>query len=468
MSALRLRPTVRVPFISALVLLFTFGGLAGTADAASKAKKKKRSNLPTVTSVTPEKVSVGDTLIIKGKNFTAGTGKNTVLFRPSSGGKFVFAPTLTATSTRIVLKVPSRIADQFAIENGLQVATRFQLRVVSTRASTAFTPVGASPLILPQPGGSALGDCDKDGTSDAVDADDDNDGLSDAIEVQYKLEACNVDSDGDGVWDSFEFESALDLNGRAVPFPGKKPWPNPLDGSDVNADFDGDGLHLDQEHRLWQAAGRPFPLNYSDGTQYTGGPIAAPSPDVNSLDGDSILADNHYDPENDRGPSLRTGEGYLSDDEKDFDGDGLANNVEFNWLLTKAYWKAFNSDAGEGNYELRPFNDLDPTDPDSDGDGILDGADDQDSDGWSNVAEQYRHPTYATGFHGYMVNPFNPCLPDYHSPTCTRYLLIGGTIPSPFHLDSLPVAPIGWVFANPDIPGMVTGPIDSPDAGFVP
>ncbi len=44
---------------------------------------------------------------------------------------------------------------------------------------------------------------------------------------------CKLDTDGDGVSDGFEYESALDLNSRALPYAGKKPYPNPLDGSDA-------------------------------------------------------------------------------------------------------------------------------------------------------------------------------------------------------------------------------------------
>ncbi|MFN7135240.1 MAG: hypothetical protein ACK4N5_24410, partial [Myxococcales bacterium] len=172
MSALNLRRTVRVPFMAALALLLVFAGSAEPAFA-KKAKKKKKSNTPTVTTVAPAKVSIGDTLIITGKNFTEGVGKNTVIFRPSAGGKNVFAPTVSATSKKIVLKVPTRIADQFEKQNGVSVATRFQLRVVSTRASTSFTSVGKSPLILPGVGGSSIEDCDADGIADLADADDD-------------------------------------------------------------------------------------------------------------------------------------------------------------------------------------------------------------------------------------------------------------------------------------------------------
>lgn len=466
MSALSLRPSLRVPLLAALALLVSLFSATSPAEAA-KAKKKKRANLPTVTEVTPLKVSIGDNLVIKGKNFLEGAGKNTILFRPAAGGKTVFAQSVAASATRIVVKVPSRVGDQLTVNNGAQQPTRFQIRVVSTRASTAFTAVGLSPLVLPLPGGSVGSDCDKDGQSDAVDGDDDNDGLSDAIEIQYGLNTCNVDSDGDSAWDSYEFESALDLNGRAVPYPGKKPWPNPLDASDAKSDFDGDGLQMLQEHMLWQAAGRPFPLNYSDGTQYTGGPIVAPSPDTQALDIDSIAFSTQapgappYNPEKGKGPSLRTGEGYLSDEERDFDGDGLSNEAEFNGVMTQKWWSGKNEDWGEKDYKVRVFNDTDPLNPDTDGDGIVDGLDDQDNDGWNNMMEQYRAAVYPTGYLPYMVNPYNPCLPDYHSPTCTRYLSFAEEPPSPWHLAPLPTAPIGWSLLQ-------QGPMDSPLPGYVP
>ncbi len=455
MSALQLRPSLRVPLLAALALVVSLFSIADPASAA-KAKKKKRSNLPTVTSVSPLKVSIGDTLIIKGKNFLAGEGKNTILFRPAAGGKTVFAASVSATSSRILVKVPSRVGDQLTVTDGAQQPTRFQIRVVSTRASSSFTAVGLSPLVLPIPGGSSGADCDKDGQADNVDGDDDNDGLSDAIEIQYGLGACNVDSDADSVWDSYEFESALDLNGRAIPYPGKKPWPNPLDATDQDSDFDGDGLKLKEEHRLWQAAGRPFPLNYSDGLQYTGGPIAAPSPDTQALDNDGVLGGRG--PEAGGGPSLRTGEGYLSDDERDYDGDGLSNIAEFSFVMTQKYWSGLSQNLGEKDYSYRVFNDLDPTNPDTDGDSVVDGLDDQDNDGWNNMMEQYRVPTYATGYLPYMVNPFNPCLPDYLSPTCTRYIWAGSEAPAPLNLPVLPTAPVGWIngaAANSPNPGYV-------------
>lgn len=435
MSALLPPAPLRLPLAALLGFLLSFSMVAGDASAAKK--KAKRAKLPTVTSITPMKASIGDVMIIKGKNFAA-TGKSTVLFRKASGGKFVFATTLASTATRLTLKVPSNINSELDVKDGFSVQTRFQIRVVSARASSAFTEVSESPIILPPVGGSSTNDCDKDGVADGVDADDDNDGLSDAIEAQYGLGTCNVDTDGDGMWDSWEFESALDLNYRSLPYPGKKPWPNPLDPNDTAADFDGDGLYANQEHKLWQAAGRPFPLNYSDGDQYTGGPVLAPSPDFNGQDIDAVSVG---------GPvNLRTGVGYLSDEERDYDGDGLSNINEFNLALTQGYWEAYGQDAGENLYTVRPFANLDATDPDSDGDGVLDGYDDQDADGWNNISEQFRRPMAATNYTAYMVNPFNPCLPDYNSRTCSWYIPADDEPWPPFQF-GFPKpngAPVGW------------------------
>jgi hypothetical protein len=116
--------------------------------------------------------------------------------------------------------------------------------------------------------------------------------MTDAFEAVIQTDRCNPDTDGDSMWDLWEYESALALNGGAggVPYPGKRPYPNPLDGSDANIDFDGDGLLAWMEHRLWEKIGsRALPLNYSDGDQTTldGAPIDS----ARDADGDAL---NNY------------------------------------------------------------------------------------------------------------------------------------------------------------------------------
>ena len=113
-------------------------------------------------------------------------------------------------------------------------------------------------------------DVDGDGIPNRDDTDDDGDGLPDTLEQALGTDPLRADSDSDGVSDGYEYWSALDLNGAAHPFPGKAPYPNALDGTDANLDFDGDGLTLKEEYQAWNYSGRPLPLNYSDGNPQHG------------------------------------------------------------------------------------------------------------------------------------------------------------------------------------------------------
>ena len=75
---------------------------------------------------------------------------------------------------------------------------------------------------------------------------------------------------------------------------------------------------------------------------------------------------------------------------------------------------------------------VNPMDPDVDGDGVVDGADDQDHDDWTNVQERSRSDWPAesfaplTGQPGLVnkflaVNAYNPCLPNIESRSCTEH-----------------------------------------------
>src|SRR4051794_24948544 len=64
-------------------------------------------------------------------------------------------------------------------------------------------------------------------------------------------------SDGD------EYSSAPDLNGAAVPYPGKARTSTRLDDR-TDIDFDADGLTLKMEQQAWCYSGRPQPRNYSE------------------------------------------------------------------------------------------------------------------------------------------------------------------------------------------------------------
>ena len=165
---------------------------------------------------------------------------------------------------------------------------------------------------------------------------------------------------------------------------------------------------------------------------------------------------------------------FLSDGDRDEDADGLTNIDELRARMTREYWTKcypeevpFPLDPGQTNRPLSPFN------PDSDGDGVRDGADDEDHDDLPNIMELSRmaasgfndtddgstppkavegmpppqpttggktlcildkelppkapegapkikwhgpEPEYSLG----RVNPFNPCLPTTRSRTCPR------------------------------------------------
>jgi len=462
MRAFDLHPALRVPLLVVTALAILFSGLTGAADAA---KKKKKSTKPAISKIAPKQLAVGDRLVIKGKNFRSGKDKNTVIFRRNGGGPQVFVKAISASSKLITVEIPERLRSELTLSNGAPQATRFQIRIVSERTNGSWSTLSKSPLILPNPVGSKSADCDGDGVTDDRDGDDDNDGLSDALEQQYGLNICNVDTDGDSIEDGYEFEAALDLNIRALPYPFRTPWPNPLWSErgagtmwdDGYPDYDGDGLTLAQEHYLWKAAGRPFPLNYSDGQQHSGGFVAATPGDPWGYD---------QDPFRWGGPvSTETGVGYLSDDERDYDNDGLSNMAEFNTFMVEKWWAAYGETYSEKPYTLRPFTPQngyasDPTLADTDGDGLIDGADDIDQDGWNNASEQFRWAGPMTGGMAFYVNPFNPCLPDYLSTTCSRYIPFDEPW-APFHLGVLPTSPIGWDTA-------ANAPVNSPAPGYRP
>ncbi len=465
-------------------------------DAAAKTKTKA----PVVTSTAPDRMTIGERLTIRGRNFRAGKGRNTVVFR-RDGARAVFVR--ADLSTRKVMRVtlPAKLADHLAVEDGTPQFTRFRIRILSQRLGRRFTSVSASPVIGPEkppappapPASSADGDCDTDGVLNGVDGDDDNDLLDDATESRLRTDSCKLDSDGDEVGDGYEFQSALHLNNdeyqdpnNSLPYPEKRPYPNAL-FADGHLDFDGDGLTLGEEHQLWRATGDPAAglgaVNYSDGLQYTiherysgdrrrGSLLAdaygkhadflswagangyltvmlggVESRDIRDANRDGTVAETadltapgvYYASE--RYYFDFDSDGRLSDDERDEDADGLTNYDESHGRLLPAYWTGCY--AKEKAYPI-PYGGTDLVDPDTDGDGVRDGADDQDHDDIPNLMEMSRNaasgrayniacsdrnilpsPSPAQGW----VNPFNPCLPDPASRTCARHPELGSAYP---------------------------------------
>jgi hypothetical protein len=329
-----------------------------------------------------------------------------------------------------------------------------------------------------------------------------------ALENQLGLDPCNPDTDGDGVPDGYEYQSARDLNDDEyqspnlyAPYPGKRPYPNPLFKDDA-VDYDGDGLPLSAEYRLWDKYGaKPaggliddtYHLFYSDGEQYSlgardGSGNWRPTQSAASYTKEAdflgwagangynpvhiATAAPWYDPANRQAFDIRdvnldgtvssreanltdvNGDGWISDDERDEDADGLSNLDELRGAMQPDYWNSCYAATAESPFPIS-YAGTDLTNPDTDGDGIRDGADDQDHDDIPNVMELSRYAASGYGFHDWVpgtgkcsvdatlkngpdrdgdgnpdwvvlhadtvygrVQPFNPCLPYTWSRTC--------------------------------------------------
>jgi hypothetical protein len=446
---------------------------------------------PSITRVQPMRVSVGNLLTITGKNFKAKRLRNTVIFR-GPDGRTAFAKPRRATTRKLVVRVPAAVARLLRVSGSRQRPTRLKLRVLSGQFSK-FTPRRLSPVVTGVgegdggtggPGGGGGGG----GTIVVCDsmADHDQDLLPNTLELAIGTDPCLADTDNDQMTDGWEYWSAKDLNIKAVPYPGERPFPNALDPSDgapagtrfSQIDFDGDGLTTLEEYRAWRYTGSSFDgakaggtdlesaLGYSDGTKWSRG---SESPGAPAWRGGAFgvpvptqAFPATYNLWNDA--SWR-------DDERDADGDGLSN-----WLESvrgpsrpeywAGYWKVeFRSiqpwkktaycggTQRPGEYDQRPFANLDLADPDVDGDTLLDGEDDQDNDDYNNITELYEvvydldqngsqpdpakhwvNPAWCGG-HGpgiipsidrggvdWAINPFNPCAPNPDSRTCPPYI----------------------------------------------
>src|SRR4051812_31320832 len=196
-------------------VLAALGALAAPATAGATVKA------PVIKSVTPKHLDVGQKLIIHGRYFRLGKGKNRVLFQ-RTGGKSVFVKADVSTKVRMTVVVPKALELYLPSSAGALAPARFRLRVLTTKLSKRFTSAKYSPVIGPKPVKPATGpgsstpvvpdgDCDGDGIKNSVDVDDDNDLLPDQLELAIGTDPCNSDTDGDGVEDGFEYQSAIDL-----------------------------------------------------------------------------------------------------------------------------------------------------------------------------------------------------------------------------------------------------------------
>ena len=474
-----------------LLLTLTLAATAACAPVAA-ADAAKPAPYPTVSKVEPLALGIGDTLKLTGRNFTAGKNKNTVVFK-RDGKKAVFAKAQTATKTTLSVVVPEKLLGALGKKDGAEVPTKFRVRVLSAkRFGKGYTALKTSPTIAPKgkailaeetrkataealqtlaaatpqaPAGTPPApDCDGDGVSDANDPQDDNDGLTDALEAQLKTDRCRVDTDGDGMEDGWEYKSAFDLNrdscdylGKPYPtvcaaatpakYPAKKPYPNPLDPADGATDHDGDWLSASEEHQAWKlhvgnARDLTVPLWYSDGLQASiddghsstcRGMVVPPVLGNAALYGGPAYAVYSLD------TFGRTAlDGCLNDSERDEDNDFLGNVTETSAELSNADWYKDVYD-GEIPYRIK-YEGTNWLDQDSDGDGVVDGKDDQDHDDFWNLEETVRTriwPASADPAKEYAnalwMNAFNPCLPAVESRTCPATIQSTGDVWAPFY-----------------------------------
>jgi hypothetical protein len=473
-----------------LALLALAASLLAVTPAWAKSSKAHKSSGPTIKSIHPLTANIGEKLTIRGTGFVRGKKKDTVVFM-GAGKRVVWVKADTATTKTLTVKLPDTLAAILTNNGGTLVATKLQVRVIAKKSARAFTKLSKSPKVGPK-NSSATAPTSCVPHPSVPSSDVDGDMLPDALEVGLKTDPCKYDTDGDGVSDGYEYQAALDLNrnanSSAIPWPSasKQPYPNPLDASDANTDFDGDTLTLMEEYKgsfAWKLgidpahilqtflpyAPNPNPYNnvmvvaYSDGDQTTnptptGNPIGDPTgpatptdpdgqatydvngdgvidatdtwgfQDVNMVGGDTTGV---YDGAGHDFPSWFNdfGAAYMGDDQKDIDGDGLSNYDETHGPLSNPqYWVTLDFTKNDGLYYI-PYAGTNWLDRDTDGDGLPDGADDQDHDGYTNIEEAW--PWYIAGpFKAWAsahtslvtVHPFNPCLPNFASPACNRYV----------------------------------------------
>jgi hypothetical protein len=501
---------------------------------------------PKVTSVSPLKLKIGERLTIRGKGFLRGKNRNTVVFK-ASGARAVFAKAQSATTTKLVVKVPAKLAPFLKVSAGQPTATRFQLRVLAKKLSPSYTSKGASPVIAPAvaatstmppvkktptdtvvaataPGAAAAPaaaeapapvvapNCDGDAMVDAVDPDDDNDLLPDVNELQIGTGTCKVDSDGDGMEDGWEYQSALQLNNRSCPvstndYPTPCPTlPDPKKNhltdptrADAGVDYDGDWLTAGEEFAAWKykikqdpsyrAITGPKGMWYTDGKQSSVDTSPAgdgcrglvpPLPFDGNMARDEFAHEDGtfpvlYDNNGDVKPEYASytldtdGNGCLDDGERDEDGDFLTNVQETSGALSgPQYWVDIYHDVPFRN----AYPGTDYLDKDSDGDGAVDGLDDQDFDDFLNVEEIHRGAQvvdkdgdWIGDMSGLWVGAFNPCLPSWKSRTCPVAVPPTGAW-LPFG-DTTPPQP-RWALYGRALYGLGTpNPIKYPDPTFV-
>src|SRR4029079_18900527 len=101
-------------------------------SAASSAKARiaaSRSKVvyPTIDSISPRKITIGEKLTIKGKNFKPRKGKSSVAFY-AQGKAIIFVKSDVATKTKLTLTLPTKLGNLLVVKDGAPVRTLLRMR----------------------------------------------------------------------------------------------------------------------------------------------------------------------------------------------------------------------------------------------------------------------------------------------------------------------------------------------------
>ena len=130
-----------IAILSTAGVALTLAGVVPAAVAPAEAAKRAKP-VPTVKRVTPMRLKVGDTLTLRGRNFSSRRTRNTVVFR-APNGRSAFAKPARASSRKLVVRVPAAVARILG-----PGPTRVRLRVLSGGFGS-FTPRRLSPVLVP-------------------------------------------------------------------------------------------------------------------------------------------------------------------------------------------------------------------------------------------------------------------------------------------------------------------------------
>src|SRR4051794_28560907 len=115
--------------------------------APTAAPAKTRAKPPTITRVSPMRVSLGAVLTIRGRGFNARRSRNTVIFR-ASNGRSAFVKPRRASSRKLVVPVSAAVGRLLTVKSGNQKPTRLRLRVLSRKRFSKWTRRRLSPVVV--------------------------------------------------------------------------------------------------------------------------------------------------------------------------------------------------------------------------------------------------------------------------------------------------------------------------------